>query len=347
MFLTENNVKKCLLFISLISLMMMVFITSCADMAQMMEFQPTTKIDVPPPQTPQLQTFKTSSEYLKAAKASFDAQRFDEAQAYLSEAVRLDQKNQAAHLLLGVTYVKLGKGAEARREFDRAVQIDPKTGDAETAKSWVKRLDNKLGVGILPVKQSWSIRFSPVAENKAQLEWKAGKIDQFYNTYFPNIEQIYYRTLSKILSDCGFYSIIDFYGAEPVEWKHESTTEKTPPFMGIPMAAVVVKSINTAKLNNKSNIANFKNTNAKIILIGDIDLFVEEKTLFHGGIYWYNISINPTVRLYSVKDLKLIKDISERITIEKVKKDDLKDIMNQAFEKLFQKMALEIHNALL
>ena len=341
MFLTGKNIRKGLL---LLSLAMMVFITSCAEM---LTGQPTVKMDVPPPQTPQLQTFQTSGEYLKAGKASFDIQRFDEAQAYLSDAVRLDQENQAAHLLLGVTYVKLGKGAEARREFDKAVQIDAKTGDAETAKSWLKRLNNPLGVGILPVKQSWLIRFSPVADNEAQLQWKAGKITQFYNTYFPNIEQIYYRTLSKILSDCGFYSIIDFYGAEPVEWKHESTAEKTPPFMGIPMAAVVIKSINTAKLNNKSNIANFKHTNAKIILIGDIDLIVEEKTLFHGGIYWYNISINPTVRLYSIKDLKLIKDISDKIIMEKVKKDNLKDTMNQAFEKLFQKMALEIHNALL
>ncbi|MBU4274159.1 MAG: tetratricopeptide repeat protein [Planctomycetes bacterium] len=336
MFSTGKNFPKGLL---IISLMMMVSITSCGEM---LTTQPTIKMDVPPPQTAQLKTFKTSGEYLKAGKASFDAKQFDEAQAYLSESVRLDPKNQAAHLLLGVTYVKLGKGTEARREFDKAVQLDAKTGDAETAKSWLKRLNNPLGVGILPVKQSWFIKFIPELDDKVALERKAGRIDQFFSKFLPNIEQLYYRTLSKVLSDCGLYSTIDLYGAEPVEWDSETIHQGD---MNRPIIHFYVRAINSAKLKGKTNVTNIISKNAKILIDGDIDLKIEEEGMLIGGSY--SVLITSDIDLYSVKDARLIKNISDKIKVEKVGQRELKNYMDQAFKTLFQKMALEIHNALL
>lgn len=334
MFSTEKNFKKGLF---LLSLMLMVFITSCADL---LTVQPTIKMDVPPPQTTQLKTFKTSGEYLKAGKASFDARQFDEARAYLSDAVRLDQKNQAAHLLLGVTYVKLGRGSEARREFNKAVQIDAKTGDAETAKSWLKRLDNPLMVAILPVKESFTIEFTSVFAQKDQIDWKAKKIDQFILHYLPDVEKLYYRTLTKVLSDCGFYSIINLYGEEPSKWKYDAEVKRS--LLGI---TPIVKMTNTAKERGKHDLLNAKNVNAKIIIDCDIDFNVKEGIMLIGE--HYTFLINTSLRLYSVKDMRLIKNIYDKITLEKVPTPDLSNYLNKAFNKLFQKMALEIHNALL
>lgn len=340
MFLTKNNLKKCLL---LASLMMMVFITSCAEM---MTTQPTIKMDVPPPQTPQLQTFKTSGEYLKAGKASFDAKQLDEAQAYLSDAVRLDQKNQAAHLLLGVTYVKLGKGAEARREFDKAVQIDAKTGDAETAKSWLKRLDNPLVLGILPPRQDKSSKvilgpgFALLVDNNA-LEKLARNVQEKQKKEVHGIKNYYYIILSKTLSDCGLYSINELHKADNIDLEQNTIPENNP----IKPAITMTNKVNY-NFNKNPILAELKNTNVKILIDGSVD----EHVTMEKGLSGMNGSciIGYNIELYSVKDSRLIKRIANKVTINNITNmDNIDNILSKANEDLFKKMALEIHNALL
>src|SRR5207249_524548 len=83
----------------------------------------------PPPQT---KTFDTSVEYLNEGKQAFDSGRFVEAQRYLLEAIRLDSSNQPARVLAGVTWARLGKAGNARREFEKAVEINKETADAVT-----------------------------------------------------------------------------------------------------------------------------------------------------------------------------------------------------------------------
>jgi len=367
MFLIENNLKKCLL---LISLLVMVFITSCAEMAQMLEAQPTAKIDVPPPQAPQLQTFKTSDEYLKAGKASFDAQRFDEAQAYLTEAVRLDQKNQPAHLLLGVTYVKMGKGAEARKEFDKTVQLDVKagdietakpkgkkrpkasvqsdvkTGDAETARSWLKRLDNPLAVGILPPRQDKSSKVTlgpgvALFVDSNALEQLAHNMQQKQKDQVHGIKNYYYSILSKTLTDCGFYSINELHKADNIELEQNTIPETNAVKPAITMLNKVYYN-----LNRSSIIANLNNSNIKILIEGSIS----EHITLERGLSGINGSciIGYNIELYSVKDSRLIKSIANKVTIDKITNmDNIDNILSKANEDLFKKMALEIHNALL
>jgi hypothetical protein len=364
MFLTGKNIRKGLF---LLSLAMMVFITSCAEMAQMLDTKPTAKIDVPPPQTPQLQTFQTSGEYLKAGKASFDAQRFDEAQAYLSEAVRLDQKNQAAHLLLGVTYVKLGKGAEARREFDKTVQLDSKTsdavtpvakpkrkakkavqpevktGDAETARSWLKRLDNPLTVGILPPKQeeSCKIILGPLDDNAAS-ESTIQNIHQTLNKDLTGLKNYYYSILSKTLSNSGFYSPIELFKEAPMDIKQDTIRET---IAGKPSIAAIAKT--TYNLNENPATMNLENHNVKILIKSNIDMHTTFERGLLGGIKNATLTTGYNIDLYSVKNKSLIKHIRDEITINNIPTNNIENITNQTTEKLFQKMALEIHNALL
>jgi tetratricopeptide (TPR) repeat protein len=335
MCLTGENFKKCFL---IACLMMMGSIVACTS--DFYAVQPKIKMDVTPSQTTQLKTFKTSAEYLKEGKRSFDTNHFDEAQSYLSEAVRLDPKNQPAHLLLGVTMVKLGKGSDARSEFDKTVQINGKTADAETAKSWLKRLNNPISVAILPAKESLTISFAPVFATRDQLNWKGAQISRFINNYVPLAEKTYYNTLSKDLSACGFYSIINLYGEEPSKWNVSTSTNQE--FLGVRPVSTIT---NTAKQRGGINISTARNDNAKIAIDSDINYNIKEGVMLIGN--YYTIKIHTDVKLYSVKGPILIKDISDELTLEKIPSNELGNYMEKGFEKLFQKMALKIHNALL
>lgn len=138
-------------------------------------------IEAPLPQT---KTFDTSAEYLNEGKQHFDSGRFAEAQKHLLEAVRLDPTNQPARVLAGVTWAKLGKGANARREFERAVEINKETADAATARAWLKRLESPLSLAIFPFDN-------------------LGKQSGY------GIERSGYQALYRQLFESGLYSIVD------------------------------------------------------------------------------------------------------------------------------------------
>ncbi len=138
-------------------------------------------IESPPPQT---KTFDTSVEYLNEGKQHFDSGRFAEAQKYLLEAVRQDPTNQPARVLAGVTWAKLGKAANARREFERAVEINKETADGAMAGAWLKRLESPLPLAIFPF------------ENLGRQEGYG-------------IDRSGYQALYRQLFESGLYSIVD------------------------------------------------------------------------------------------------------------------------------------------
>jgi tetratricopeptide (TPR) repeat protein len=131
-----------------------------------------------------IQTFETPGEYLREGKNHFDAGRFVEAQRYLVEAIRLDSNNQAARVLAGVTWVKLGNASNARREFESAIGINQSTGDAATARSWRERLQHPLPVATFP-------------------------FEKLSTTGGYGIERLCYQTLQRYLFESGLYSILD------------------------------------------------------------------------------------------------------------------------------------------
>jgi len=135
----------------------------------------------PPPPS---KTFDTSAENLNEGKQLFDSGQYAEAQKYLLEAIRLEPSNQPARVLAGVTWARLGKAGNARREFEKAVEINKETADGATAKDWLKRLESPLTVAIFPF------------EN-------LGKQSGY------GIERSAYQALYKQLFESGLYSIID------------------------------------------------------------------------------------------------------------------------------------------
>lgn len=139
------------------------------------------QIESPPPTT---KTFETAGEYLNEGKQHFDFGRFAEAQKYLVEAIRLDPSNQPARVLAGVTWAKLGRSVNARREFEKAVEISKDTADGAMAAAWLNRLASPVPLAVFPF------------ENLGK---QAGY----------GIERSAYQALYRRLFESGLYSIVD------------------------------------------------------------------------------------------------------------------------------------------
>ncbi|MBU4274157.1 MAG: tetratricopeptide repeat protein [Planctomycetes bacterium] len=129
-------------------------------------------------------------------KKYFDAGNYQEAVRSLSEAIRLDPKNQQAHALAGVAYTKLGKWGEARREFEIVVGLNPNSPEAKQAQKWLKRLQQPITVLILPF-----VDLSTVST-------KYGK------DYPPVLAGAFFNTLSRFIYNSGLYKLMAIGGRD-------------------------------------------------------------------------------------------------------------------------------------
>ena len=140
------------------------------------------------------QNLQTPAEYLKIGKNRFDEGRFAEAQRYLAEATRLNPDDQAARLLLGVTWAKLGNAVEARREFQKASEINAITNDGKAARSWLNRLQNPVVLAVFA--------------------FQSTGISSRYD-----IENLSYQSLHKWLFTSGLYSIVEERSSGYSAWR--------------------------------------------------------------------------------------------------------------------------------
>ena len=62
------------------------------------------------------------------------------ASAELKRVLSVDQSNQRAHLLYARVLFNEGSGAEARRELEKTINLDPASDEANTAREYLKRL---------------------------------------------------------------------------------------------------------------------------------------------------------------------------------------------------------------
>jgi len=346
MALYQENHQQSLM---LIILLLITSITSCSGLSTV---HPAAKTDVLPREPVQLKIFNTSREYFDEGKVSFGSKRFQEARNYLYEAVRLDQNNQAAHLLLGVVYMKLGQGTQARREFEMAVQINAQTADGETARSWLKRLDNPVTVGILPPKLNWSVKIiqdwafsvaAAVLSEDDSLEKAAQSAHNIVNRDLNGTKNWYYLIMKNTLSECGFYSIIEIAKTEPMQIEENTVRENVA---GKPAITAITRA--NSNLGQQSTISYIKDNNIDILIECNIEEdIIMERSVFKGDA---TITIRCNIDLYSANDSKLVKHISHMIPIGKIpiqKRNDIDTITNQAFDKLFREVALKIHDALL
>src|ERR1700741_1922643 len=70
------------------------------------------------------------NELLDQAKRDIDAQKFEAAIAPLQKFIAEKDDFAYAHFQLGYVYTALGRGKEARPEYERALQQDPKMSEA-------------------------------------------------------------------------------------------------------------------------------------------------------------------------------------------------------------------------
>jgi Tetratricopeptide repeat. len=73
---------------------------------------------------------------------------YETAEYYFSKAVELDNKYQPAHCWLGVCYAICGQGNMALASLNNAIQIDPNTAEAQSARRRKAKLEKGITVGI-------------------------------------------------------------------------------------------------------------------------------------------------------------------------------------------------------
>jgi tetratricopeptide (TPR) repeat protein len=77
------------------------------------------------------QTTPVVAQQFAAARASFDARRYDEARQFYEAALAAEPANVSALNRFGVANRKVGRFADARAAYERAIQADPTYADAE------------------------------------------------------------------------------------------------------------------------------------------------------------------------------------------------------------------------
>lgn len=71
--------------------------------------------------------------YVNMASAYLQRGQVDAALTRAKQAVREDRNSARAHYILAIVYQRIGEGAEAEKEFQKAVQLDPKNPDYRNA----------------------------------------------------------------------------------------------------------------------------------------------------------------------------------------------------------------------
>jgi len=199
-------------------------------------------------------------------KRYFNAGNYQEALRYLSEATRLDPKNQPAHSLAGVAYTKLGKWLDARREFEIVVRLNPNSPEASQAEKWLKRLQQPINVLILPF-----VDLSGTSKKSSgDKEWMF------------KFTAILFQRLDKYLKHSGLYNVIY-------------------PKKGSDLfIALVEDKSNFMNLANICQHAHLKGI--KIIATGFVNNYYDIQTRpSYGSAAW-----NVTIKIYSTKDCRQI-----------------------------------------
>lgn len=241
---------------------------------------------------------ETFDSNFQKGKRYFDAGNYQEALRYLSEATRLEPKNQQGHSLAGVAYTKLGKWGDARREFEIVVRLNQNSPEGKQAQNWLKRLQQPINILILPF-----IDLSNATQ-------KYGRDNMF------NITSAFYNTLSKFLSDSRLYNI-------------------TIPTEGSELFNIIIHD--NSKFSNIRDICQHANKNgAKIIAVGFIDDFNFKDTPPHSANMKITIKIYSTKDcrlIHSVTDSGSFDNVAEGQLV-----DGIRRTLNIMFDRMFKEI---------
>jgi tetratricopeptide (TPR) repeat protein len=182
---------------------------------------------------------ETFNSNFQKGKKYFDSGNYTEALRYLSEAIRLDPKNQQGHSLAGVAYTKLGKWGDARREFEIVVRLNKNSPEGKQAQNWLKRLQEPITVLILPWVDLSNVSIKEGADKP------------------PILAGAFSNALSRFLSNSGLYKVMAIGGGRDFR---------------------KIIDINVLKSSLKSTCQEANQNGAKIMVSGYIDDFDQQLT---------------------------------------------------------------------
>jgi tetratricopeptide (TPR) repeat protein len=287
-----------------------------------------------------LKALGTPEAYFKEANAQTVAGNSEMALRYISEGVSRAPQNQAVRNLAGVAYARLGKGAEARQEFDAAVKLAPKTAEADTAREWLARFQKPLPMAIYPLKLDSTITVKNDKENFFQGKTRA---QAFKDDFDNGIEQGYYTTIKNVVEKSGFYSVaeLDLKNIEgevnPVAACQDASQK------GVPIAIICKKSM--ASYTENASIGG--RIAALPLAIVAAALFGEQGGNVAGDVLInWTVKIDTTMDLYETKTARLITSVTKSSQKE-LTMTNIKEKTKEMVDELFEKMALEINQSLM
>jgi len=242
---------------------------------------------------------ETFNSNFQKGKKYFDTGNYQEALRYLSEAIRLDPKNQQGHSLAGVAYTKLGKWGDARREFEIVVRLNKNSPEGKQAQNWLKRLQEPINVLILPF----------VDLSNATNKYGADNMD--------NVRSAFFTTLSNFLTNSSLYKV-------------------TIPNQGSELFNIIANNINNKFSNMKDICQHASRNGAKIIAAGFIDDFNFKDTPPHNAHMKVTIKIYSTKDcrlIHSATDRGSFDNVAEGQLV-----DGIKRTLNVMFDRMFKEI---------
>ena len=279
-------------------------------------------------------SFGTSGEYVTEAASLSDAGKYPEALGYLAEAIKLDPASQPAHALCGEAWAKLGKGTNARREFETTIEINGDTSTAAKAKEWLDRFKNPLPIAIAPLNLK--------SDLKVNVNWERGsgsskktRAQTLQKEYGEFAQKQYYNKLTQVLSECGFYSTAKLDKSELQSACRESAQKGAK-------IAIVTKSAEIRFREDTNRFVSFVHGSP----VGLIQIVPGVSSLFESGLS-FKIDIDIDIDVVQSNKCNIIKRVNETMNNEGVLGARMDSTLAQMFDILFQRVALDIHDALL
>lgn len=288
-----------------------------------------------------MKTFATPEEYLKEATVLVSVGRTEEARKYITEGINRAPNNQAVRNMAGVAYARMGKGDEAKVEFQTAVKLNPNSPEAATANQWLEKFKKPLPIAIYPLKIQSNILVRSDQENFFDGKSRS---QSFKDDFDKVIEREFYTKIKDVLEKSGFYKIVQF-DANDIEGQINPSAACREAAEKGALIAIVCKNSSARYTENASIGGKLAAIPLRIIFGALLNSNEVDQAITEGVISW-DVSVNTTMDIYEANKGRVVKSVSKSGRKE-VSIRNVDEKVKEVVDKIYEDVALEIHHALM
>jgi hypothetical protein len=296
----------------------------------------------------------TFEENFREGQSRFNAGQFMEANHFLQEAIRLNPKSQQAHLLAGISLVKLGKSYEAMKELGTTIDLDPKSSDAAKAREWMNRTQQRLPMAMVPLTDQVQIQFFNFGMDSSNKPSTAeGKKffrdigENFVKESVPDLCQLYESDFAKTIINSGYYAVTPI--GSPGKGKPllivDNYKGDNPQPRGLDLKKICQEA---GKRGDKIVVAPKL---VELVIKAEKKITKHVLSNFLGNLTHYTLDGNVTVEIISTKDCRTLKVLQRSKHLDSVGQTNLeqhvKPTITKMFQTIFQELVVDLNAALL